>query len=395
MKKGFIVILLLMSCNNVNHNNTNVSREIYSVEETDSVKKLNIDEKTNMYSNSVHYFEDFDHKEYLTLENIEYDPLYGVIHFYDINTCKLIKTVKVNYEGTDVVTGFSGHGVINSNEIMVSSDEINCFYKLDADGKILHRYPFDDKYLGMEYLSLNNTPLICKKGKFYINLAIPLSRWNDSESGDNFSFSDCPLALSVDTATGIFEPVKLHYPELFPKNGNLSHNEEFSNLYDGEKFIYSFATSNNILVSNDLDNAKEYYAGSKFISKIENDGINKDLPIDQAEKYFLTEARYGNIIYDKYRKVYYRFCHFKDEKVVNNNNKLPKEYFLCQGDFSIIVLDSALHLAGETKFLRGKYVPKIVFVDKEGLWLCENNYERNDIQEDIMQFKCLKLKSMQ
>ena len=89
---------------------------------------------------------------------------------------------------------------------------------------------------------------------------------------------------------------------------------------------------------------------------------------------------YGNIMYDEYCKVYYRFVYPETEletglnyrKILHNGKK----------EFSIIIMDESFNIIGETKFPPFTYVPHICFINEEGLFLCTSHFMREDYSDD-------------
>jgi hypothetical protein len=100
-------------------------------------------------------------------------------------------------------------------------------------------------------------------------------------------------------------------------------------------------------------------------------------------------ARYGHILYDKYRRVYYRFV-YPETELEDNLNYLS---ILHSGkkEFSIMILDEAFNVLGETKFPSFSYVPHIGFINEDGLYLSVSHFMRDDYSDDWLRFERIDL----
>ena len=112
------------------------------------------------------------------------------------------------------------------------------------------------------------------------------------------------------------------------------------------------------------------------------------MSFEEFNKLASEQATYGNIVYDKYRDVYYRFAYPECEV-----NSTSFEYIFCRKEFSIIILDNEFNIIGETLFPAGKYAPGLFFVNQDGLYLSLNNTENPEIGDDELVFQCLELRN--
>ena len=87
-------------------------------------------------------------------------------------------------------------------------------------------------------------------------------------------------------------------------------------------------------------------------------------------------ASYKNILYDKYRKVYYRFAY--PETALEDNLNYMQILHNGKKEFSIIILDEDLNIIGETKFPPFTYVPHICFIREDGLYISASHFMRED-----------------
>lgn len=398
MRKLFFIICLFCSCN-IEKDAHFLENNKVGIEESDSTLSLPIDDKTRITTLALHYFQDADSVEYISLENENYNSRYGVIHYYRLDSCSLDHTVVLNYEGPNVVAPpICGHTTLKRDEIMVSVDVQKIIYKVNSKGEILHTYTLfdgntgEDLYLPCNFMSMEYNPLISIGNYFYIGLELPAEEQFPMDD-HIIDFDKYPLILKVDTLTGDLECSKLHFPKLYDVIDGVGHLNWYSHIYDGVNFVFSFDGLDSIYVSNDLQSFKSYYAKSNYIENIKNVGYSRSIDGSERSLRYHSRPRYGNIIYDQFRNYYYRFCFLYDDKVANGNYSdfSNTNYKMCHGEFTIQIIDNKFNVIGETKFPRGKYVPMYFFVNKCGLWMSENNYERNDISDDWLVFRCFNI----
>lgn len=110
----------------------------------------------------------------------------------------------------------------------------------------------------------------------------------------------------------------------------------FSRCFDGKRFVYSFYYDENIYVATPShDSIQMIPVKSNYFNKVK---WNRQ-PL-QILRDFCENAWYGNLLYDKYRDLYYRVAYpsTKIEKGIR-----PIELFLYgRKIFSIIILDKDL-----------------------------------------------------
>ncbi|MCZ4238092.1 DUF4221 family protein, partial [Staphylococcus equorum] len=74
---------------------------------------------------------------------------------------------------------------------------------------------------------------------------------------------------------------------------------------------------------------------------------------------------YGNLIYDKYRDVYYRFVYPETE--VQPNDNAMDIWQLGRSKFSIMILNKEFEVVGETLFPENTYASNHFFIREDGL----------------------------
>jgi hypothetical protein len=186
----------------------------------------------------------------------------------------------------------------------------------------------------------------------------------------------------------------LRFPPLLTKSESekMLLGFDFSRCYDGKRLLYSFYMDENLHVT-DLTYGEERIvsARSKYVEKLTFHKMTDDP--EKNSMIFLNEIScYRNIIYDKYRDVYYRFVQLGAERISNKEIKATEIWRNGPARFSIIILDKNLNIIGETLFPEYTYNTKVTFVHKNGLYICNSHILSPDFDENILSFKCFTLK---
>ncbi|MEX0883474.1 MAG: DUF4221 family protein, partial [Cyclobacteriaceae bacterium] len=225
------------------------------------------------------------------------------------------------------------------------------------------------------------SPLIFENNRFYMAGKIDVEF-------DNFSNDNCFTLTVVDFVTGEAQFI-LPFPDIY-YNAN----------WVGDKFRKSFTTfnetSNEIIISYpashhlikyDLnnENTEETFGASNFSKSIlPMDG--KFLNLSSIEKwtYFIQSDSYGPILWDPYRKLYYRIF----LKGISNADNLTGKGDLYK-NMSIIILSENFSYLGETELPGSIYESNTFFVTKEGLAAFNYNAYKED--ENFLSFDIFEL----
>jgi hypothetical protein len=165
---------------------------------------------------------------------------------------------------------------------------------------------------------------------------------------------------------------------------------DFSREFDGRRFIYSFYGNEDIVVASiDHQTIEKRNAKSRHIDKI----IFREVPHNPQTGTKLEReiAAYGDLIYDKYREVYYRFAY--PETVLDPDRSYLKSFHFGRKKFSVIILDRDLNIIGETLFPEGIFNSYVYFVHKNGLYISRDYKIGEGTQsEDYLNYTCFELK---
>lgn len=196
-------------------------------------------------------------------------------------------------------------------------------------------------------------------------------------------YFDGATNLRLNLETGDYDYFNT-YPKEFKKGVWGVAAVSYSTAYhpQSRNFVYSFAISDSIFSFNPISEKRmSYFAGSRFL-KSRIDPMSKPDP-SQDLRYALETPYYHAIVFDPYRKVYYRFVRhaipYKDQKTgeVNAFHKKP---------ISILVLNEKMEILGEDMLPNDTFLDYIYFVTPRGLYLSTGNPENKNLKEDFAEF---------
>jgi hypothetical protein len=153
--------------------------------------------------------------------------------------------------------------------------------------------------------------------------------------------------------------------------------------------IHFFYDENILVATIDHKEVRKYNIKSKYINNL----TIEDMRIDDRyayAKYNYGAQCYGNLIHDPYRNLYYRFAYPKVE--LEDGPDYVGLTALGRKKFSIIILDKDFNVIGETMFPEWVYCPTVLFVHRDGLYICNNHPMNPAFNENILSFQCFEVK---
>lgn len=366
-------LLLLVSCAE-----KKISREdLYTLVPSTQIKsfELNSDVKYNAFY--LYVFND-KNKEYLSFLNY-----YGnQILFYDLNSGQFLFKIDLDQEGPHGIVQPSGCYVKDFDNIYVSSYAYKGLIKVDTTGQIIQRIPFGKTKEGYEVLpsytpsSHPYTAPLFVEGKMFITQPA-VNRFHPIE--------ETPLSIAIDTIKSEYIESTLSY-SILNVDEMASKDLRFGRIFNNGNFIYSFYASENLIIaSGDHSSVQKIGIPSKYI----NSSTEMQKMGENGPKSNLEVARYGDIIYDSYRKVYYRFAYPKTELEHEVNWRGKAVYG--RKKFSVIILNEDFEIIGETLFPESVYNSYVFFVHKDGLYISRDYQMNYDQSEDFMTFELIEL----
>jgi hypothetical protein len=360
---------------------------LYDYELVDNEKRLSylLDNQTKYQFTALFPYVDDVGKEYLTfLNNANHEIL-----FYDLLNENFLFRIKIEMEGPNGIIAPDGYFIENLNSIYVTTPVVPILYTINQEGEITQKINYgmtESNYSIVPFASWSffYTPLFIINNKLYIT----------QKPTRMAPISATPVSIVIDTVNNSFKELPFLYPPLIKDEEMRTHSVgfglAFSRDFTGEIFIYSFYFDEEIYVASiDHKEVKKMKVKSKYIDKVTVERINRNNMLAGAKQDYET-PQYGNLLYDKYRNVYYRLAYPKVE-LENGINYLQ---LTSQGrkKFSIIILDKEFNIIGETLFPEYAYNSSALFVHKDGLYICNNHPMNSSFKEDILSFSCFELR---
>lgn len=378
----FILVILCLSCKEKSDNNASESYE-YGLSETKVIKSFPLDDETRYNPFYLYTFEDKG-KEYLSFLNYRTNQLL----FYDLNTCNPLFKVELDREGPHGIGTASGYYIQDFDNMYVSTYNYFGLIKVDTASLITQKIPYRTTQEGYKVLP-SYTP---SSHPFVAPVQIENDIYITQIAAEHiFPSAKTPVSIKIDTISKDSRSLPFTFGDALSEEQLSARECSFSRIYNDNKFVYSFYIEPDIFVaSKDHKQIKRIKVESKYIKKISIKSIPEDFI--KGAKQSLELARYGDLIYDRYRNVYYRFAYLETE--LDNNISWRGKAVYGRAKSSVIILDAQFNIIGETLLAENLYNTFAYFISKEGLYISKDyqmNYEQS---EDYMTFELFELKKL-
>ncbi len=364
----FALILTLSACN---HNSSlAIKNEIISCNDSTTlfrdwkIIQYNIGDYINPKPLSSQIYENDSKEEYIIMDD---NKLYccthdSASHIFDISKCGNLN----NYSGF----------LYSHDTIFVYNYKEKMLYMLDSDCNIKKNWILKSSHESNQYKvdaeAIVSSPIIFNYPYVYLSGSrlgqIPLNKRED------LSLS---CRINIENGEIIYGGM---YPEQYSMAdfGGVYFNQIYHTYVETEEnLVLSFPADHHIYIySKDLKMIKKYYMGSRYSNSINSSSYNtlevfkdKELRIE----YFISQNSYGNILYDKYRDVFYRIAKHPLTKWDGKTFIKP---------FSIIVMNRNGKLISETPILKDYATLNLgnIHVTEKGLLIQKMSKNENVIE---------------
>lgn len=255
---------------------------------------------------------------------------------------------------------------------------------MNLEGKFIDKFTATiegDNSSVINHASRTRMPDVYHKRKLYF-LVIPNKDFSNSAMFDESTKLE--LEFDVNTRKSSFKNVL--YPTTYRDQiWGMSHAIPCRVMNAKGQFIYSFGIDPLLYVT-DFNTTQSYNAKSDYIDEIKP--FDKKGGLDANKNYFIETPYYGEILYDSYRNVYYRFARREIPITDSQGNINIWENKPC----SIIILDEQFQKIGETLLEPNKsYYPRDSFIGKKGLYISNNHPQNPALDENKLKFTIFKL----
>ena len=194
------------------------------------------------------------------------------------------------------------------------------------------------------------------------------------------------LEVGINLETGATRLLPLGFPTDYLSLGNKQLEYSIVNQ-DGQKLISFMGDHRIYQADQNSENWTAIEAQSQYLDA-QMPFFTKAVDSRGMSEYAFAKSRYESLVYDSFRKVYYRFAYpsvlFETDKELRALRNRP-------GAFVVMVFDEDLNLLTESKFEAGTYYPTNFFVGENGLYISLSHPDNPEIQEDEMVFELIKL----
>lgn len=372
-----LCLFLFCACvdDKVNYSYTLQPADTFLKYELDSDVKMPLLIRTTMGKNNYLCFQNFSSSELL---------------IYDILSGSLVKRIRFEEEGANAIRGgfLRGFMMADCNRIFISGSADGSLYETDTTGCIKNEIRFSKS--GNEYCphscSDDNGQMELIDGKLYLPQGL---NW---QLGDKVMES--LLMCCVDMSTGDVKPLPVTFPnelkkERVVKGGPTSIVSKYKFCFDGHRFVYSFAYSDELMIVDAKTFQVSYKSGkSHYISNVGVPTFRSD-DIRNINRTLLETPAYDKILYDNENKVYYRIVYVPQE--IEKDKDLISLLRYGRKQFSIMIYDENFNVIGEELFPEYTYNPQLSFVYKGSLYISTNHVMSPDYSDDILSFQKIDL----
>ncbi|QTO27152.1 MULTISPECIES: DUF4221 family protein [unclassified Bacteroides] len=305
------------------------------------------------------------------------------IYFYNYKNSSFLSNIAFNKNDNNKFRRIGGYYYKNRDSIYVYDMAEVKLYLTNMDGTMRQPIQLHDENLNWplyypQYMLNTVNPIIENKGKLLMTgqyfPSVPMSII------DKFRFSSY-----IDLKTNQVEYHSTYPKELYGSGANWEggiSTAVYTVLSPENKVIHSYPVSHNLYISEwNGDACSITYGGSnvaKTISSIDRKETVRT-PNELILSHYIQQDMYGGILYDPYRKLYYRFLL---QGIPNASLSTLKE----EKPISIIIMDDKFNYLGETVIGTGKeWNWKNSFITSEGLNI--EYIDKNDVDENYLTFK--------
>lgn len=361
-----LFFLLLISCNQNKEYNTRLIK-------SDSLI-IPIDKSISVSSPCTYFID--SREPTLIFQNRDVEAKLNEILFFDFQNRKLDKKI-VFSEDNGYYKSIHGFVPISNDSLLLSNGLTDSLYISDLSGKILYKQHFKFEE-GNNYVSqivpVSSEPIYYDNGMIYFSK----SKWR--EKRDDFSKSN--FIFSFNTKLNKFNAFNTFMPNDYINSEYFSN--ENSYCFDDRNIIFSPLNSHEIWIVN-LKTQKLIKKSAKSDYFREFLKFSVDPPKDMQEGMYNNTyySQYVNIIYDKYRKVYYRFF-YPGLDIKKSDKNLTNEYYHPR-KMSIIILDEYFNKIGEQLFSNYDFKMEY-FIAPDGLYINSNNELNKNYDENKLKY---------
>jgi len=319
---------------------------------------LNTAGPINPKTKFLQYYEE-PHKSWLLFGNEDINEAI----LYKLPSGNIEKRMKFDMRGPNRIGVYKGAFIHNFDSIFVISGTYYTeFFLIDTTGTVKDKFSVESINVGEFHNAL--VPLythlsmetVFRNGLLNLNTDVLTAI-------SNTNLHTQSICISYDI--GKRELIeRFRYPEF--DDTHKSPLGYYSRTHNGSDLVYSFRRLNDLYILKENGDYDIIPCPSQFQSQDLDWTYNRTDPIEIQKKRGVENPRYGSIMFDKYRKLFYRI-YIPGYKLKTGESVV--QYSEYPPLFGIMVLDENLTLIGETLMPMNTYDPEMTFITKDGLFL--------------------------
>lgn len=338
-----------------------------------SEKKFDIDSNTNyFFLNLDYYFSDKGRQYFFNL-----DENNSSLVMYDYISANRIKKIKIPSN----IMGFLVHSL---DSIFLLTYMDNILYLSDTSGVIKNRWYLSfhiHDSIKYEAWANNFMRLHYINNKLYL-YTLPMVKLKDKVK--------FPV-LTIFTFLGdsiIAEKKLLYFTKKYFDFKYMTYFPYISVNHDND-IIVSYEIEDSLYVINNKYLENKYFSKSNFIDSFKVFDNDKWINKQYNKNYHIEAPTYGQVIYDKYRKLYYRIV--KHSQLALNKDGSKNDFF--DRSWSILVFDSNFKLLKEVYMHPKKYRFNDLILTIDGLLISNCNENDSNFNPNQLSFIVLNIEN--
>ncbi len=352
----------------------------YRIIETGTIS-VPIDKETANWSRKIDIYNGTDNKEYLVYQN-EFNQQ---LQFYDIETGKKTKVVKLFTEGPNTVKCLSGFYVKSLDSIYVFCEYAYQVFLVNGRGEVIDNYKWLDEVQPsgavLSKVAMYAGNMVIAKGD---DLYIPTVTVADQNAG-RYTELYCHQYINLRRKENRYN---FTYPATYEENNFRHLSKTFRCLMPNGNFLFSFSADGN-LYETDLNGTVHVHNGAskKFAAPIPIPVRHAKTTPELLDEYVAKSPSYKAIFYDKKNELYYRVA--LDGAEANWTKREAHKR-----NISILMLDKNLNIVGETVLDKDKFLYRNILMSSKGLLISNANPDNPNVSEDKLVFSTFQPKKI-
>jgi hypothetical protein len=325
-----------------------------------------------------------------------YNPYINAIYFFDYETAEYYKSISYDREGPDAIPHIGAYFAVTSDSIYILNSPLMRIDLSDSSGIIKQKYPLIPSYDSQsrdfswalyypQYDIQTFNPIIKYQDRLFLPGLAPFAVADSSIN--KFRFMTC-----FDINNHEVNYFHTYPAELYGNNVSWNdpiYTQAYTEITSDGDFIISFPVSHDLYAAKwNEEKYETIYGGSNNAKTIASINCEFGMPTsNMLIDNYLKNDLYSAILFDPWRRVYYRFYSKRKPDATVKTSIREKEY-------GVVIMDENFQYLGET-IIGNEQTWNFAnsFVTLEGLNIEYMNFSE-DSEEEFLRFKIFILKQL-